>query len=446
MKKFLVAAIIFISFTTQAQKKGESIHDWSKCSNVYEINVRQFSPAGTFAEVEKQIPRLKKMGVEILWLMPIHPIGLKGRKKTENDLGSYYSVQNYRGINPEFGTEKDFQSLVKTAHKEKCKIIIDWVANHSALDHPWVSSHPDFYVHDSSGNIISPFDWTDVYKLNYKNKALRDSMTESMKYWISKFDIDGFRCDVAEEVPTDFWKSCINKLKENKDLFMLAEGNKAELHRAGFDATYNWTLMGDMKDLYEKKINLKTFEERVTQNQKSFPSGSLRLNFTSNHDENSWNGTEFEKYGDAYKAFAVFAFSAYQSLPLIYNGQEFSNNKRLAFFTKDEIDWSGSSLVDFYETLLNLKRNNDAMAADIPCKRIKTTADASVLAYIKESDLNRVVVLINMSGETQKFTTKDESVSGKSFEIFSKTKETISTEKVFLLNPWEYKILVYRRQ
>ncbi len=446
MKKLFFFPLMIVIVITQAQKKNESVHDWAKQSNIYEINTRQFSASGTFAKVEEQIPRLSKMGVEILWLMPIHPIGLKGRKQSEKDLGSYYSIQNYRGINPEFGNEKDFKSFVKTAHKNKCKVIIDWVANHTAQDNAWVTSHPDFYVHDSLGNIISPFDWTDVYKLNYKNKALRDSMIESMRYWIKTFDIDGFRCDVAEEVPSDFWRTCINKLKEDKDIFMLAEGNKSELIRSGFDATYNWNLMGDMKDLYENKINLKTFEDKVTQNQKSFPPGSFRLNFTSNHDENSWNGTEFEKYGDAYKIFTVFAFTAYQSIPLIYNGQEFSNKKRLAFFTKDEIDWSGESLEKFYETLLSLKRNNDAMAADIPSRRIKTSADNSVLAYVRESDKNRVVILMNMSAQQQSVTTKDDVIAGKSYEIFSKLKETITLEKPIILKPWEYKILVFRAQ
>jgi Glycosidases len=221
---------------------------WISQSNIYEVNVRQYTPEGTFKAFAASLPRLKDMGVEILWFMPVTPISEKDRKgEAGRALGSYYAVADYRAINPEFGTIDDFKTLVKQAHEMGFKVIVDWVANHTGADHPWLTKHKDFYMLDSAGTPHFAFDWSDTRELNYDNKAMRDSMIESMKFWIRETDIDGFRCDVANEVPTDFWKDCIAQLRGMKTLFMLAEGDRPELYDAGFDATYFWPMFQSMK-------------------------------------------------------------------------------------------------------------------------------------------------------------------------------------------------------
>ena len=417
---------------------------WSKQSNIYEVNLRQYSVSGSFIEFAKHLPRLRKMGVEILWFMPITPIGKEGRKMTPADLGSYYAVRDYKAVNEEFGTMNDWKELVKKAHQMGFKVITDWVANHSALDNHWVKDHPGFYTKDSSGKFLSPFDWTDVYKLNYKNNELRDSMTEAMKYWLTETGIDGFRCDVAEEVPADFWKQCIGSLKKIKNVFMLAEGEKPWLHEAGFNATYAWTVMSMMTDLYGGKKTLVQFDSLLIHNISTFPGNACRMFFTTNHDENSWNGTEFEKYGEAYKSFAVFSQTMYQSIPLIYSGQEVSNKKRLKFFVKDTIDWKGYDMGPFYTLLLSLRKRNPALAVDASYRKLKSSNEASIFAYLREYKKHRVAVILNLSGTAQQFTINDIGLMGKPLNIFSNKTVQLNDKQVYNIEPWGFLLYDYR--
>ncbi len=418
---------------------------WSPQSNIYEVNLRQFSSAGTIMAFENELPRLKDMGVEVLWFMPITPIGVEGRKMTEKDMGSYYAVKNYTGFNPDYGTLDDWKKFVKHAQGMGFKVIIDWVANHTSPDNNWMKTHPEFYAKDSTGKAIAPFDWTDVRKLNYNNAVMRDSMIAAMKFWLTETGIDGFRCDVAEEVPVDFWKACIDSLRKIKDVFMLAEGEKPELHEAGFDETYCWTVMHLMKELYNGKKTVKQFDSVLNANINRFPKNAYRMFFTSNHDENSWNGTEFEKFGDAFKTFAVFTQTMYQSVPLIYNGQEDMNKKRLKFFIKDTIPWAGEmDLAPFYKTLLTLRKSNMALAADASFKRLTSSADASIFAYQREKEGHKVIVVLNLSKLPQKFTFTDETLSGEAVNVFSSTKEKISSKQEFALGPWDYLVYDYR--
>ncbi len=383
------------------------------------------------------------MGVEILWFMPVTPIGIKERKMTPADLGSYYAVRHYTAVNEEHGSLADFKAMVKNAHRQGFKVITDWVANHSAPDNHWVEAHPDFYARDSAGKFISPFDWTDVYKLNYNNRELRDSMIEAMRFWISEAGIDGFRCDVAEDVPADFWKECISSLKKTKDVFMLAEGNKPWLHEAGFDETYTWDIMVAMTKLYEGKINLPQFDSTLNQSIAQFPKNAYRLYFTSNHDENSWNGTEFEKYGEAYKTFAIFTQTMYQSVPLIYNGQEEPNMRRLKFFTKDPIEWKKYANANFYKTLLHLRRSNVALAADASYKRLATSNDNAIFAYARQKNGRKIVVVINFSNTAQTFTIHDKIIDGNPLNVFKKQKNTLKKGRQLRLSAWDHAVYEY---
>jgi len=446
----LVFITIFqISCNNQTENKTQAKTDthpaWAGQSNIYEVNLRQYSTAGNIIEFEKALPRLKDMGVEVLWFMPITPIGLEGRKMSEKEMGSYYAVKDYKAFNPDYGTMDDWKAFVKKAQGMGFKVIVDWVANHSSPDNNWVKTHPQFYAKDSAGNLIPPFDWTDVRKLNYASRELRDSMIAAMKFWLTETGIDGFRCDVAEQVPTDFWKECITELKKVKNVYMLAEGEKPELHAAGFDETYTWNMMHFMQELYQGKKSVKQFDSLIKAGIDSFPANAYRLYFTSNHDENSWNGTEFEKYGDAFKTFAVFTQTMYQSVPLIYSGQEAMNKKRLKFFVKDTIPWTAEmGMATFYKTMLTLRRSNPALAANASYKRLASSADSAVFVYEREQEGHKVVVILNLSKQAQKFTIKDDAVSGSPLNVFSALNEKISSGEEFSLQPWGFTVYSYQ--
>ena len=440
----IFSAIIISCNQQQAGTEKSSTVLWNKQTNIYEVNLRQYSASGSIASFAKNLPRLKEMGVQILWFMPITPIGKQGRKMNETELGSYYAVRDYKAINEEFGTMDDWKQLVKTAHEMGFVVITDWVANHTALDNSWVTAHPGFYAKDSTGKIISPFDWTDVYKLNYKNAELRDSMIAVMKFWLTETGIDGFRCDVAEEVPQDFWKQCIDSLRKIKNVFMLAEGEKPWMHRAGFNVTYAWEMMHVMKDLYKGDKTVLQFDSILNHSIALYPKDAGRLYFTSNHDENSWNGTEYEKYGDAAKAFAVFTQTIYQSIPLIYSGQEEPNTKRLKFFVKDTIAFRDFSLAGFFFFFLLLRKSNPALAFDAEYKKLKTTNDRVIFAYLREASGHKVAVILNFSGKPQQFSISDKALAGIPENVFLGKPEIVAEIQTFDLPPWGYLVYDYK--
>jgi glycosidase len=444
---FIVACLLFLCrgfAQDNAVKSGFHHPVWIAQSNIYEVNLRQYSAAGTFKAFEKHLQRLKNMGVEILWFMPITPIGIEGRKMTSDDLGSYYSVRNYKAVNKEFGTMNEWKALVKHAHSLGFKVVIDWVANHSAADNPWIKDHPEFYVRDSAGNIMPPDpDWTDTRQLNYKNAQLRDSMLDALKFWIIKTGIDGYRCDQANRVPMDFWNHTIKELKKIKDVLMIAEAEDKGIYEAGFDAMYTWTIFHAMHDLYKGVKSLTEFLKIVDNNYANFGDHGYRLFFTTNHDENSWNGTEFEKYGDAYKAFAVFTQTMYQSVPLIYSGQEVPNKKRLKFFVKDPIQWNKYEMAPFYKTLLKLRKSNPALAADAFYKKLITANDAAIFAYIREKQGHKIGVILNLSNQPQRFTIKEKAIYGEPMNVFLGVKEKLYREHVYSIEPWGYIVYNY---
>ncbi|MBS1973767.1 MAG: alpha-glucosidase C-terminal domain-containing protein, partial [Bacteroidetes bacterium] len=416
---------------------------WSYQSNIYEVNLRQYTTEGTFKAFEKSLPRLKKMGVEILWFMPITPIGIIGRKSSESDMGSYYSVKNYYSVDPGYGSMEDFIALVKHAHAMGFKVITDWVPNHTAPDNPWINKHPDFYKKDSLGNPAIPFDWTDTRQLNYDNPELRDTMIAAMKFWINKTNIDGFRCDVAWNVPDDFWKQCISALHKMKDVFMLAEGERPGLHIAGFDETYPWSVMNIAYGIYSGKTTLGQLDSVIDHNSHIYPKNSFRLYFTTNHDENSWNGTEFERFEKGYQAFAVWAFTMGNSVPLIYSGQEEPNKNRLKFFVKDPIAWKNYALAPFYRTLCKLRRKNIALSADAAFKKINAGNEEAVYAYAREKGGHKILVVLNLSGQEQTISFKNTSLAGNPLNVFMHVHEKINSRAHFNMPPWGYAVYDY---
>ena len=366
-------------------------------SVVYELNVRQYTPEGTFAAAQGQLPRLKDAGVDIIWLMPIYPIGVKERKGT---LGSYYAVKDYCDVNPEFGTLDDFDNFLKAAHKLGFRVILDWVANHTSPDAKWIDEKPaDWYVRDSLGNTVVNYDWFDIAELNYDNKDVWAEMDKSMRFWLDR-GIDGFRCDMACEVPLEFWQVTIEGLrKDYGDIYMLAEGEDPRLHTlAGFNASYSWELHHMLNAIAQGKAGIEDLLAYLEKDAETFPADAFRLMFTSNHDENSWAGTEFERMGDAYKAMALLTFTLPKGQPLIYTGQEMGWNHRFLFFEKDPIPaWETNEYTDFYKYLTDLRHSHPALSAGDKggSFEVLSTQD-STLVFSRILDKDTVTVHVQM--------------------------------------------------
>ncbi|HET7898598.1 MAG TPA: alpha-amylase family glycosyl hydrolase [Flavisolibacter sp.] len=413
---------------------------WIIQGNVYEVNVRQYTPQGTFQAFETSLQRLKDMGVQTLWFMPINPISKTDRKGA---LGSYYAVSDYDAINPEYGTMDDWKALVKKAHDMGLKVIIDWVPNHTGADHPWLTRHPDFFVQDSNTHkALSPFDWSDTRQLDYKNTEMQDSMIAAMKYWITNSDIDGFRCDVAWNVPGDFWKKCIAQLKEAKaGLFFLAEGDKPYLLQNGFDAFYPWEAFHTWVDVAAGKRKATALDSIKAKYDTAYPANAIPMYFTSNHDENSWNKADYGTMpGASHAPFAVLSQTYAHSVPLIYSGQEEPFLDSVSFFYKDTITFSKYQRAPFYKTLLNLRKNNAALAADASFKKLRTSNDAAMYAFEREKAGNKVLVILNLSKTPQNFTWQDQPSQAEWNNVFKGDKEPVN--KGFGIEPWGYAVYV----
>ncbi len=372
--------------------------DWSYSSSIYEVNLRQYTPEGTINAFSREMPRLKEMGIDILWFMPITPISLDRRL---GSLGSYYACSDYTAINPEFGSLEDFAGLVKEAHALGLKVIIDIVANHTGWDHRWTHEHPEFYRRNHEGQFFDAHGWADVIDLNYDNAQLRQAMTEVMKFWIDRCDVDGFRCDMAMLVPLDFWREARTALDRLKPLFWLGECEEISYHEV-FDATYTWKFLHKMEAIWRKESGLSGLDEVLDYYSAQFPADAQRVYFTTNHDENSHSGSEYERLGDAAKTFEVLCCT-WNGLPLIYSGQEMPNYKRLKFFDKDPIEWTGRyELQPFYAALLALRKRNPALRAgdtSVTTQRLHPGPDDKCFAFARRAGDDEVVVLLNFSAD-----------------------------------------------
>lgn len=425
-------------------KKMEPMQiDWSKNANIYEVNIRQYTDEGTIKAFQKHLPRLKEMGVDILWIMPVFPVGELNRK---GSLGSYYAVRDYKDINPEFGNINDFKELVDEAHSLGMYVILDWVANHSAWDNRWATEQPDWYQHAENGDFVSPFDWTDVIAFEYSNPSTRDTMIDALKFWITETDIDGYRCDVAGMVPTDFWERARVEMDSIKPVFMLAEDeDNPNLLTIAFDMNYGWKLHHIMNDIAKGKKNANDIWDYLAWNDSVYPQGAYRMYFTSNHDENSWNGTVKERMGDAGEAMAILSYTI-PGMGLIYSGQEAGLDKRLRFFEKDTISWDNLVHGDFYATLNNLKKENKALWNGENGGNMVQLGDGSnenVFAFHREKDGNKIITIINMSDKPQSFNIESDVVSGGFKNVFTGKDVNIDEDMPVELEPWAY--LVFGR-
>lgn len=418
--------------------------EWSKNAVIYQINTRQFTPEGTFRAAEKQLPRLKELGVDIVWLMPIHKIGEKNRKGT---LGSPYAVQDYYSVNPEFGTLDDLKHFVDAAHQQHLYVILDWVANHTAWDNVLVSQHPEWYARDWKGDFRpTPWmDWSDIIDLDYSHEGLRKYMTDALKYWVKEANIDGYRCDAAGFIPLDFWNNARKELDAIKPVFMLAEWESRDLHAEAFDMTYAWSWYDAVHEITTgKKKDLGGLSGYYSWNEGFYPPDSVRMTFVSNHDKNSWDGTEFEQFGKGLEAAMVLS-TVGEGMPLIYNGQEAGNAKRLKFFEKDPIVWKTHPNGDLYKKLIALKKQNTALwnahwgATMIA---VPNSVPNKVFSFVRRNDTNKVFAVINFSAQPQTVTFKESLYQGKYTDYFAGQPIELDPSTKLTLKPWGYQVFV----
>lgn len=477
VKKTLLTALLLVSVACKKEKKEavtakesteiaqlSSIPDtFLETATIYEANIRQYSPEGSFNAFTKDIPQLKAMGVDIIWIMPVYPISKTKRKaeggifvediadpaEREKALGSYYAITDYTKVNPEFGTLEDFRTLVKTAHDNGIYIILDWVANHTGWDHVWLKEHPEYYTQNDKGEVIDPVDpetgeswgWGDVADLNYDNRDMRNEMIAAMKYWIAEENIDGFRCDVASEVPTDFWETATETLRAVKPVFMLAEAEKPELLKKAFDMQYGWELMHIMNEIAKGKKTAKELDRYMNIRKEVLEKDDMYMYFTSNHDENSWSGTVYERYGDGAETFAALTYML-PGMPLIYSGQEYDMNKRLAFFTKDSIPKTKGNFYPFYTKMNALKASNAALHGGknaASYSGITTSEDEKIIAFKRAKNNDEVVFIANVTAGTVDVTLN---INGDYTNYKTEGTESFKGETRMTLKPWEYKILV----
>lgn len=430
----------------EAQNKVTIEHpEWSRDAVLYQINTRHFTEEGTFKAAQEGLPRLKELGVEILWLMPIHPIGEENRKGT---LGSPYSVLDYYGVNPEFGTEEEFRAFVDAAHAQGFKVILDLVANHTAWDHPLRSEHPDWYEKTWDGDFRPTpwWDWSDIIDLDWSKPGVREHVGGAMEYWVREFDIDGYRADVAGYVPLDFWETARARLDAIKPVFMLGEVQQSGFHHAAFDATYAWDWHNTTKNVAQGKGNATSFYGYYAENESLWPREAMRMTYIENHDSNAWEGTMEENYGDALEAMTALSFTG-EGLPLIHNGMEACNAKRLEFFERDPIDWSQGDGCDYgnlLARLIDFRKANPALENGqwgAVMQKVENSSPEQLFAWVRQEDGNKVLGLFNMSGRALEATFSDALPEGEYTDFANGEAVVIGEGHKVELPAWGYRLL-----
>ena len=417
--------------------------EWSKNASIYQLNTRQFSEEGTFKAAQTQLPRLKDLGVDIIWFMPIHAIGEKNRK---GNLGSPYAVKDYYSVNPEFGTLQDLKDFVNEAHKLGMYVILDWVANHTAWDNVLLKDHSDWYQKDYKGDFMPTpwWDWSDIIDLDFNKPEVRKYMTDALKYWVKEANIDGYRCDAAGFVPVEFWNSARHELDKIKPVFMLAEWESRDMHAEAFDMTYAWSWNESMHQICMGEANVNKLYVYYSWNEKFFPKNSMRMTFTSNHDMNSWEGTMFEQFGDGLEAAIVLSVVG-EGMPLIYNGQEAGNTKRLEFFEKDAIQWKEHYIGDLYKNLFALLKSNTALwhaKWGATMIKVPNNYETEVLSFVRQNEKDKVFAVFNFSKEKKEINFKESLFKGNYTDFSTLEKVNLNQNTNLTLEPWSYKVYI----
>jgi glycosidase len=403
MKKLIILSLVFLVFFS-CKKEGPSTHidppppDTTsfvipKTEDIvmYEVNLRALSATGDFQGVTGRLDEIKALGINVIWLMPINPVGVV------NSVNSPYCVRNYKEVNPEFGTMNDFKELVKKAHDLDMAIIIDWVANHTSWDNPWISNK-DWYTQDGNGNIISPpgTNWLDVADLNYSSQEMRLNMIEAMKYWVTTTDIDGFRCDAADFVPFDFWKQAITALDSTgeKDLILLAEGSRADHFTAGFQMNYSWNFYDKIIQVFRQNAAASSLFTIHNAEYSGLPAGKQKLRFTTNHDKSAWDGTPMVLFNGEQGALAASVITIYLGgIPLIYGSQEVGVEENIPFFSNAPINWSlHPEMLQAYKDIINFRNGSDALKKGA----LVSYPNTNIMAFRRTFEQKEVLVLVNV--------------------------------------------------
>lgn len=437
----LVAALVMGSLLMPSAQATNQVPPvaWISDAVIYEVNVRQYTDAGTFDAFAEELPRLKELGVEVLWFMPIHEISVEQRIGT---LGSYYSIADFRSINPEFGNAQDFRELVQQAQQLGFKVMMDWVANHTGWDHDWITENPDWYTQNSDGEIVAPpgTTWFDVADLNFANADMREAMLADMEYWVEEFDIDGYRMDYTTGVPNSFWRTVHTRLNQIKPVLILAENHSdLDLLNDAFDMNYNWPLKDIMNNFGTTRFGARNLNELIAAQKNQYPANTFAMNFITNHDENSWNGTEYERLGKLVPAMTAMYF-ALPGVPLIYSGQEIGLKKRLEFFEKDPIDWAGQSTLTYLPKLIDVKKNNSALDVGAVAGSINTfnTKSDYVVSFARRNGNDKVIYVGNISNRNQAITLKLGNLAGKYRSVINNTISDLAATQTFHLPPNGY--------
>ena len=417
--------------------------EWCKNAVIYEVNIRQYTEEGTFNAFREHLPRLKELGIDILWIMPIHPIGVQNRKGT---LGSPYAVKDYYAVNPEFGTLQDFKDLVEAIHKLGMYVILDWVANHSSWDNKLVTQHPEWYTKTPEGHFQPTpwYDWEDIIDFDYDQPGIRKYMLAALKYWMTETGIDGYRCDVAGFVPNDFWNKVRPQLDKIRPVFMLAEWESRDMHEKAFDMTYSWSLYESMHSVTVERKKFAALVEYLAHDVNTVPANDIRMLFTDNHDKNTWTGTPFEMFGDGLETCIVLTCVA-RGMPLVYNGQEAGNPKQLPFFEKDVIEWKPHPFFELYKKLFTLKHENQALWNGEwggEMLRIYNDKPSQVITFVREKNSDRVIAAFNFSDTALEVKLQTKYHIGYYTNLFTDELIHLSGDDAFALPAWGYLILV----
>ena len=428
-------------------KQNNNTHaDWSYSAVLYEMNIRQLTPEGTISAAEKKLEFLHSMGIDAIWMMPIYPIGEENRK---GSLGSYYSIQDYCAVNPEFGTMEDFDSFVAKAHSLGMKILLDWVANHTARDAKWLKTKSaDWYEREADGTAKIPWDWSDTAKLNYANRDVWRGQIEAMRFWVEKHNIDGFRCDMAMLVPIEFWQQAAAVLHAVKpDIFMLAEAEELNLFDKAFDMCYAWEIHHMMCDIAKGKRRVWDLRNTMYADRERYPNSAMKMMFTSNHDENSWSGSEFDRFGAAREVMTALTFVWEAAMPLLYTGQEVGYNHSFEFFERDYIPaekYQANEDTELYRKLIALKHSQPALQAGERGGRtieIENNAKDCLMTFVRELGDSRVVAIMNLSPYTIHADYNNGIYAGEYTNAITGEKVLLPVHLEQDIEPWGYTLL-----
>ena len=421
--------------------------EWSYSAVLYEMNIRQLTAEGTLRAATERLPFLRSVGVDAIWLMPIYPIGVEGRK---GRLGSYYSIRDYKGVNPEFGTADDLRHFITTAHALGLKVLLDWVANHTARDARWITERPsEWYERDEAGVAKVPWDWSDTAKLNYANHDVWRGQIEAMRYWVEEFGVDGFRCDMAMLVPIEFWQEASAELHRIKpDVFMLAEAEEDNLFDSAFNASYQWNIHHIMCDIAKGARRVWDLRNAIHSERAKYPREAMRMSFTSNHDENSWSGSHQARFGAALDVMTAMTFLMPSTMPLIYTGQEVGYDHSFEFFERDAIPaecYVENRSTELYRRLSALKHRELALAAGErggEVVEIENNAKDCMMTFVREVRGSRVVAIVNLSPYTIHADFRTGIYAGKYIDALSGERVVLQDHVERDIAPWQYQILV----